>query len=135
MTELELQPRLVQISVYVHFFCIAQLKTIKRPMALPSFLLGSHSLKPTQPCYSYHHWHMKLLFPKWESVKIGRLIYFSGCLSVALFLKSTSWQLAHHIKSFHLGRANITLKKEWVICPFVHVPSRAPVSSQWSTAY
>ena len=65
-------------------------KTIKRSIiAIP--LLGYDFLILTQPCCSYRQRHVKFLFPKCESVEIGRLIYFCGYMSVTLFLKSTSW--------------------------------------------
>ena len=92
MTELESQPRLAQISV--HTQCVGSApqkkkKKIKRSIiAIP--LLGYDFLILTQPCCSYRQRHVKFLFPKCESVEIGRLIYFCGYMSVTLFLKSTS---------------------------------------------
>lgn len=112
MIEFESQPRLVWFSV--HAQCVGSAPQRKKPIkrsirAIP--LLGYDFLILTQPCCSYHQWHVKFLFPKCESVEIGRLIYFCGYMSVTLFLKSTSWQLAHHTKSLPWGHANMTLNR------------------------
>lgn len=73
-------------------------------------LAGLLLCHPTQLFCSSHHWYVKLLFPKCESVKIGRLIYFGACVSDTIFKKYIMATCTSH-KIPSLGHANKTLKR------------------------